>query len=253
MSAKQTKKASKAKSNPKAKAKPKPSAKKAAARKPAAKGLVRRPSTNPSVPAAMLDGLTQMFNGIKEELGEYAAHLRPLDRKRLNSVGVKIQGFVEDSYEFASETPEFMPPYLSMEKYTEDYEYFTNFKILLLLCKQVEEYLWNLTLQAADMVYTDSLEYYVTVHEAYKRRIDGAETIYNKLKTFFKRKKSEKEEITEEELKRDVNALLHSKSNGKITIENVKPNLTGGKHIVTDEKFEDSARFKVKEDGEIED
>jgi hypothetical protein len=42
---------------------------------------------------------------------------------------------------------------------------------------------------------------------------------------------------------RDANALLHGKRDGKIVIENVNPKLTGGKHKVIDEKFDNSDRI----------
>jgi hypothetical protein len=90
------------------------------------------------------------------------------------------------------------------------------------------------------------------VREAAKRRIDGAETIYKDLESFFKRKRASSDEPTEKELKRDINALLHSKRDGKIIIENVKPRASGGKHKVIDEKFQSSRRLKETEEEEIE-
>ena len=91
--------------------------------------------------------------------------------------------------------------------------------------------------QAADVVYTDALEFYASAREAAKRRVDAAETIHNDLESFFKHKKAEGEKPTEKKLKSDLNALLHGKRDGKIVIENVKPKLIGGKHKVIDEEF----------------
>jgi hypothetical protein len=101
------------------------------------------------------------------------------------------------------------------------------------------------------MVYTDALEFYAPVREAAKRRVDAAESIYRELEVFFKRKKSEGGEPTEREIKRDVNALLHGKRDGKIIVENVRPKRTGGSHKVIDEKFNDTAQFKETEEGVI--
>jgi hypothetical protein len=62
---------------------------------PNAKTLsARRPLNNPDMPADMIEGLNEDLNYIKAALEEYAQHLRSLDRKRLNGVGIKLQGFI---------------------------------------------------------------------------------------------------------------------------------------------------------------
>jgi hypothetical protein len=69
------------------------------------------------------------------------------------------------------------------------------------------------------MVYTDALEYYASVREAVKRRIDGAETIYRDLEGFFKKKRGSTEEPAGKKRKR----------------------------IVIDEEFSESERFRETE------
>jgi hypothetical protein len=100
-------------------------------------------------------------------------------------------------------------------------------------------------------VYTDSLEFYAMTREAAKRRIDPAETIYNDLKPFFRRhRKTEGGHAgvpTKKKAMRDANALLDGKRDGKIVIENIGAKTTGGKHKVIDEKFDDSAQYKMEE------
>jgi hypothetical protein len=89
------------------------------------------------------------------------------------------------------------------------------------------------------------------VREAAKRRVDAAETIHKDLELFFKRTRMSGEEPTEKELKRDINALLHGKKDGKIVIENVKPKRTGGTRKVVDEQYRDTAQYKDTEEGSI--
>jgi hypothetical protein len=116
----------------------------------------------------------------------------------------------------------------------------------------LKEILWNIVLQASDVIYTDALEYYSQVEDASKRRIGPAETLYNDLRTHFKKMGSKGEtEPTEKKAKRDFDALLHGKKDGKIVIENVKPKLSGGKRKLIDETFKDTAQFKDTEEGEI--
>jgi hypothetical protein len=115
----------------------------------------------------------------------------------------------------------------------------------------LREFIWNLTLQAADITYTDALEFYASVREAAKRRIDGAETIHRELEVFFRRTRAKGDEPTGKELERDIKALIHGKRDGKIVIENIKPKLTGGGRKVIDEKFTDSGQFKEIDEGKI--
>jgi flagellar basal body-associated protein FliL len=166
---------------------------------------------------------------------------------------MKRQGFIKRAYEFAFENLEFLLHYLSIEKFEEDNKYFTNFRVMCDLVNQIYELVWNITVQSADIVYTDALEFYASAREASKRRVDAAETIYKDLETFFKRKKHPvRMKNQPKKLKRDINALIHGKHDGKIEIENINPRLSAGKHKVIDGKFNDTARFKESEEGEIE-
>ncbi len=54
------------------------------------------------------------------------------------------------------------------------------------IIKEIQELAWNITVESSDVWYTDGLEFYASVREAAKRRVDPAETIYNDLETFFK-------------------------------------------------------------------
>jgi hypothetical protein len=214
-------------------------------------GSTKRPPNNPDVPQATIDHLNTMLNDLKTILDNYAQHLRALDRKRLNGVGVRKLGFIERAYEIALENSEFLPHYLTIERFGEDIQYFMDFRSLVDLTSQIREKLWNITIQSADIAYTDALEFYASVREAAKRRVDAAETIFGELSTFFKRRRGETEVETEKQELRDFKSLLHGKHDGKLVIENIKPKLTGGKRKVIDETFRDTAKFKDSIDGEI--
>jgi hypothetical protein len=105
--------------------------------------------------------------------------------------------------------------------------------------------------QSADIAYTDALEFYASVREAAKRRVDAAETLNNALAVFFKHHRSETEEPTEKQAKRDFNSLLHGKHDGKLVVENIKPKLTRGRRKIIDETFKDTAEFKETIEGDI--
>jgi len=212
----------------------------------------RRPPNNPDVPQDIIDSLNTDFNSILELLDAFSQHLRALDRMRLNGVGIKKLGFIERAYELALENGEFLPHYLTLERFGTDIQYFMDFRSLTDLVTQIREKLWNITIQSADIAYTDALEFYASVREAAKRRVDAAESIHNALSPFFKRHRSETEQPTEKQALRDFKALEHGKHDGKLIIENEKPKLTGGKHKIIDETFKDKTQFKGSIEGDIE-
>ena len=212
----------------------------------------RRPPNNPPVPGNVIQALYGSLDEIKITLDEFSQHLRALDRKRLNGVGIRKLGFIERAYELALENPEFLPHYLTIERFGDDINYFLAFRSLLDVCRQIEEKFWNIVIQSADIAYTDALEFYASVREAAKRRVDAAETLHNDLKTFFEKMGSRpSEEPTEKKIMRDAHSLIRGKKDGIIEIENIKPKLTGGKRKLIDETYKNTARFKEMENGEI--
>jgi hypothetical protein len=140
-----------------------------------------------------------------------------------------------------------------MTKFTADRTYFNTLRISYDTCKQIDELLWNMIMEASDMLYTDALEYYASVREAAKRRIDPSEAIFKDLYEFFKRGSYKTDEPTKKQLKRDFDALEKGRKNGRLLVENEMPKTTGGKRKVIDETYKDTARFKGSEEGDFSD
>jgi hypothetical protein len=130
-----------------------------------------------------------------------------------------------------------------------------DFRSLTDVVNQLKELMWNITIQSSDIAYTDALEFYSSVREAAKRRVDSAETLYAALSPFFKkmgmRTEDEEAQPTKKKALRDFKALEDGKHNGLLVIENQKPKLTGGKRKLIDESFKNTAEFKDSEQGEI--
>jgi hypothetical protein len=126
-----------------------------------------------------------------------------------------------------------------------------DFRSLTDVVTQIREQLWNITIQSSDIAYTDALEFYASVREAAKRRVDAAETLNNALAVFFKHHRTETEQPTEKQALRDFKALEHGKHDGILVIENRNPKLTRGKRRIIDETFKDSAEFKDTIEGDI--
>jgi hypothetical protein len=154
-------------------------------------------------------------SNIKRKLENYAAHLRALDRRRLNGIGIKTEGLISLSYENAALNPDFLPYYLPLDKFRKDFAYFQGFKTLFESVEQLKEIIWNITIQSGDVVYTDSLEFYAMAHEATKRRIDPAEAIYNELKPFFKKRRKNTDKPTMKKALSHADALLYGNATAK--------------------------------------
>jgi hypothetical protein len=118
------------------------------------------------MPQNIITMLNHDLNAIKELLDNFSKHLRALDRMRLNGVGIKKLGFIERAYELALENGEFLPHYLTLERFGTDLQYFMDFRSLTDVVSQIREQLWNVTIQSADVAYTDALEFYASVREA---------------------------------------------------------------------------------------
>jgi hypothetical protein len=213
---------------------------------------VKRPPSTPTIPGITLNRVISNLSAIKRDLDTYAAHLRTLDRKRLNNIGTKREGFSQRAYRLAIDNPEFLPNYLSRDRYEEDYNYFEELQTAADLENQVRLLLNNINTECQDVFYTDGLDFYAAVREAYKRRVDAAEAVYKEIyETYFKKKKSPDKPETKKQQLRNAKGIINGTREGKFEAENIKPKASGGVHKVIDEQFKDSAHFKEDMEGEI--
>jgi len=147
---------------------------------------VKTQPNNPLLTQDQAEMILNAFNNIRRILEGVAANLRPLDRARLNSVKIKRQGFIERVFALASENTQFLPSYLTIAQFQQSYDYFIILRALLDACEQLKEYIANLVIEASDIIFTDAGEFYNSVKEAARRRVDGAESIYKELAPFYK-------------------------------------------------------------------
>jgi hypothetical protein len=215
----------------------------------------RRPTPNPPIPINLLLSLLDDLEIIRLVLQYHSANNRPLDRSRLNGVGIKKQGFIDRAYEFAQENQVFLPKFLTLEKFSGDFNYFNTLRKFLEMLVQLREFAWNLVIQAADVSYTDALEYYAIVQEGAQRRIDGAESIFAELSKFFSsrgsRQTNGEEPPTQIELERDFKKALRGEIDGEVAVRSVKPKIQAGEREVIDKKFTSSERIKDTKEAEI--
>ncbi|GHT57462.1 hypothetical protein FACS18945_1820 [Bacteroidia bacterium] len=117
------------------------------------------------------------------------------------------------------------------------------YDLLLTLTRIVQDSM----MASGDEAYHNSLMYYNNVREAARQQVPGAEVIYKRLLPYFKtgKHKNENGEPTQQEVERDVRALLHGTKDGKIVIENETPAALAGKHKVLDEIHTGHAEAKI--------
>ena len=215
--------------------------------------VIRRPDPNLPPTPHLVDEITHDLMSIIEIVEEYAANLRALDRMRHNGVGLKRLGFIEAAFRISTNFPQYFPHWLSTAKFQADLNLFNSIRSLIDACRSLEEKVWNINVESADMIYTDALEYYAQVQDAANRRIDSAESLYTELHGFFRGMgRKPQEEPTRKQLKKDINALERGKKDGEIIIKNISPKTTGGKREVIDETFKDKGAFKETGEGSIE-
>jgi len=193
----------------------------------------KRPPNTPTIPMQVIDAVIRGLTQVKADLENYAAHLRALDRRRLNNIGIKREGFAQRAYRLAMDNPEFLPNYLTQDRYTEDRSHYMLIQTAVDLGNQARELLMNIDIESMDYFYTDGLDFYASVREAAKRRVDAAESIHAELFTFFRRRRSPDAPETEKEQLRDIKGYIRGTKEGKAIIENIKPKLKlkAGKEI----------------------
>ena len=176
---------------------------------------------------------------------------RPGDRRRKMGSGIRRYGFIDKTSDLSALNPQFAPAMFSsveLKKMVRELEAVRNF---LNASQQLTRVVNDCLLLLGDQSFSMALLYYNSVKELARRNVAGAEAVYRALEPFFKRPRRPDEEPTEPEVERDVRALLHGKKEGKIVVENVKPHVVGGKHVVVDETHREKAAWKETEEGEM--
>jgi hypothetical protein len=203
--------------------------------------------------------MTADVMNVIEQLSNFAANLRDLDRQRHNGVGMKRLGFIEAAFRISSMFPQYFPHWLDTAKFKSDLDLFNVIRSLVEACRSLEEKAWNINVESSDMIYTNALEYYSQVQDAAHRRVDSAETLFAELYSFFRHSPAKNGNgetagmaaPTQKKAKRDINALMKGKKDGEIIIKNISPRMTGGTHEIIDETFRSNTSFKETDEGSV--
>jgi len=172
--------------------------------------------------------------------------LSTVERLRKKGSGIRRYGFIDKTSDIALDNSQFAPQMFSASELKDLVRKIEELRNILLAANQFSRSINDLLLITGDEAFQLALMYYNSVRELARRRVAGAEATFRTLQPFFARGRRHDQEPTEPEVERDVKALLKGKKDGRIVIENEKPQLTGGKHIVVDEVAGGHAQEKMR-------
>jgi len=191
------------------------------------------------------DDITRAMNDFRK-LSEN--NMNALQRKRKIGAGIRNYGFIEKVADLAESNPQFAQ-FFSPDDLRTCIMNFDMCREIVLLLQAFVRLVSNSMLVYSNEAYGMSLIFYNMVKEMSKRGNPKAMEIFRTLQPFFKKQRRVSAEPTEKEFERDLHALVHSKKDGKIVIENITPKLTGGVHKVVDDVY--SGHAAVKESAEV--
>lgn len=121
--------------------------------------------------------------------------LSPEERHELPKMGDKSVSFVEKSLELASQNPNLVPPFISLEELNKDFALAESLRPLLNAVLQLHEKLSDTYLAVGSEAYTAALSFYNSAKSAAKSGVPGTDTVVNELGKRFVRssKKSSSE------------------------------------------------------------
>jgi len=170
--------------------------------------------------------------------------LTPVERRRLRGSGIRRLGFINKAIELMRESPNFIPDFLSLSKFEASLSLLNQSIILNDILRQTQRLVNDVLLILGDQAYRQALIYYGALREASLRGVPGAREQFLLLREFFRR--GMRDAPTEQEVERDLHALMHGHKDGRIVVEHEAPHLTGGKHEVIDETHKTNKELIIK-------
>jgi hypothetical protein len=110
----------------------------------------KKPPDSSSAPQAAIDRINALLNEAKNILDGYSLFIRTLEYRFSQAEDGKLD-YLGQAHELALSDNDFLPYYLTLERFGIDVQYFVDFRNLLDLVSQIREKLWNITIQSADL------------------------------------------------------------------------------------------------------
>ena len=198
----------------------------------------RRANNNLILNAESLDDVKGLISEALTLLRAITGNVSLTDRERQSLQGTRARryGFIDRLADIAGDNMRYAPADWDVEE-------LRNFVRQIERLRNIEAELMQLTRSIGDQLlltnneaYRMALLYYGSVRNFANMHDDGAKALFAMLREFFTSRRTRTSGMeTKAHTKRDVNALLDGRRDGKIVIENESPHTTEGKHVVIDE------------------
>ena len=175
--------------------------------------------------------------------------------------GVRRYGFIEKTADVAVDYPQIWSGIVGgtskLQELVGEIEVLRN---LLIWFRYLSRVVQDLLLLSGDEAFRLAGSYYAAARDGARRKNPEAVQVYEMLRLFWKRRRRTTEEPTEMELRRDFNALIHGRKDGKIVVENESDSVVKGEKVLVDHTDATSAitlsakqhgGVKVMENGEM--
>lgn len=142
------------------------------------------------IPAADLKKVQNALQLIHDTLKPFLIALTPEERKQLPKMSDKTLPFVEKALDYAQQSPQFIPPFVSVAELKIDFEAAATLTQLTRQVGQFNEGLNDTTMMAGSEAYMAALAYYNSVKLAAKMNVPGAKAISDDLSKRFEKTRS---------------------------------------------------------------
>jgi len=109
------------------------------------------------MPKATIDQISAALIEIKNILDDYSKYALAVDDKRFNGEANKKLSLLDHAYELAQQNGEFLPHFITLERFVTDIRYFSDFRNLVDLNSQIQDKLWNMTIKSAEITRKDAM------------------------------------------------------------------------------------------------
>jgi hypothetical protein len=193
----------------------------------------------------------QLRTVIKEIKSVY--ELVEFPKKRPSSLvghGVRNYGFIEKCRDLIKDNPETIPTSSFEKRFMTLLTEFERVRQICIMSQELNNEIKDAEVMFGNASFGEALNYYDYLKSLARMKELNAQELVANLSDYFKKKKPDIQRPTEKQLKRDFDAIVHGKKDGKIVVENISPKKTKGVHIVEDDVYKSKEQIKVKVDEE---
>jgi type IV secretory pathway ATPase VirB11/archaellum biosynthesis ATPase len=109
------------------------------------------------MPKATIDQINAMLSEIKNILDDYSQFMLEIDNTRLNEKENNKFNILDHANKLALQNEQFLPHFLTLERFITDIEYFAEFRNLINLSGQIQDKLWDMTSKSAEVTHKEAL------------------------------------------------------------------------------------------------